>query len=29
MAFNALDGGDHTATFDAPREPIWRGGESA
>lgn len=24
MAFNALDGGDHTATFDQPRSPIWR-----
>jgi hypothetical protein len=24
MAFNALDGGSHEATFDAPRQPIWR-----
>ena len=25
MAFNALDGGDHEASFDLPRAPIWRG----
>lgn len=29
MAFNALDGGAHTATFDEPRAPIWRGGDGA
>jgi ADP-ribose pyrophosphatase YjhB (NUDIX family) len=27
MAFNALDGNHRSATFDAPREPIWRTGE--
>lgn len=29
MAFNVLDGGSHTATFDSPRAPIWRSGETA
>jgi ADP-ribose pyrophosphatase YjhB (NUDIX family) len=27
MAFNAIDGNHGAATFDAPREPVWRTGE--
>jgi len=26
LAFDAIEGRDYSTSFDAPRQPVWRGG---